>query len=269
MKIIFLFFFGFMLTSCNMEPLEVYSELNSLRILEISVNSPEVNTFDSPVVVSIQPLISDINGGTTSLDVTVDFCLDPGIAFGVEPVCDGNNATTQTFTPNAGTYRTGVGPVFNKSLVFPSSILSVASAAARFNGLAGLITVTATRGSESVQAFRRVLFPEKTSGLNLNPGVIDILVNSSPWTVPTAETTVVAQLSGGSAESYQFKTENGNLRSLTEKLEVSWFTSNGSFQLSRTDENQSNIWTPAAGGGVLVIVVRDGRGGSAHLIKSW
>ncbi|MFP5518885.1 MAG: hypothetical protein ACLGGX_03220 [Bdellovibrionia bacterium] len=269
MKIIKLILILGFLTSCNSEPLEVYSELNSLRILDIAVNTPEVNTFDSPVTVNIQPLISDVNGGVASVDVTVDFCLDPGVSFGAEAKCDGSNATTQSFTPNAATLRTGVGPLFARSLVFPSAVFNLANDAARFNGLAGLVTVTAVRGAETIKAFRRVLFSEKTSGLNNNPSATDVLVNSGAWAVPTAVATVLAQITPGSAESYQFKTENGDIRNLTEKLDVSWFASKGTFKYTRTDGDQNNEWTPESGSGVLVIVVRDGRGGSSHVIKSW
>lgn len=269
MKHIVIIFCCGLLLSCNNEPIKVYSELNSLRILDIAVNTPEVNTFNSAVTISVQPLISDVNGGTASIDVTVDFCLDPGIAFGAEARCDGSNALSQSFTPNSAVQRTELGPSFSRSLVFPSTIFDLASAAARFNGIAGLVTVTAVRGSESIRSFRRVLFSEKSSGLNSNPILTDILVNGSPWALPAAKATLTAQISSGSAENYQFRTENGDLRSLVENLDISWFSSKGTFKNTRTDGDQSNEWTPEVGSGVLVIVLRDGRGGSSHVIRSW
>ena len=75
--------FLFLFSSCNND-LKDYSRLEGLRVLALVADKPEVNTAGP---IQIQPFISYPEGGSTTLDVSYEVCLDPGIDRGADLEC--------------------------------------------------------------------------------------------------------------------------------------------------------------------------------------
>lgn len=254
--------------SCSEEPLMEYSKLESLRILDINVDVPEVNQLDTSMNFSLVPLLSDV-GGVGAVNLKWDICLDPGVAYGAEPVCPGNAISQQTHN-FVSAMRTEVGAVHVKTFNMPSAVFTLAGASGQFNGVAVLVTLEASTGSETVRSFKRILYTSKTTNLNGNPSLTGFLVKGSAWTgVPIEKSALTPILGAGSRESYEFKTEDGEIVTLQEELQVTWFASAGEFTRTRTVDTSSTEWTPAASPGVIVLVLRDGRGGSTTFIREY
>lgn len=260
---------GLLTLSCSEDPLKEYSKLESLRVLDINVDVPETNQLDANVNFSLTPVLSDV-GGTGAVNLKWDICLDPGVAYGAEPVCPGDSITQQTHN-FVSAMRTEAGAAQVKTFNMSSAVFAQAGEARQFNGVAFLVTLEASTSSETVRSFKRVLYTSKTSGLNNNPSLTGFLVNGAAWAgAPTVKSELVPVIGGGSQESYEFKTEDGTIVTLDEELQVTWFTSSGKMSRTRTVGTAMTEWTPEGSGpGVVVLILRDGRGGSASFIREY
>src|SRR5205085_549270 len=100
----------------------------------------EVNPGTS---VTLQPVVSDLNGGGRTLSVLVQTCIDPGISFGAPTHCGTiDSSTTSSFasgTLSANGTFTGLAPTISVSV--PAAPLNFVLAAAnlKFNGVAYLV----------------------------------------------------------------------------------------------------------------------------------
>jgi hypothetical protein len=70
-----------------------------------------------------------------------------------------------------------------------------------------------------------------------------------------------------SSETYQVMQNDGSFLTRTEEMLNTWFVSDGEFDFSRTTGSTENLWTPPGAkpsnrGMVILVVTRDGRGGS-------
>lgn len=265
-----------MLLSCSNEGLPKYYKLDRLRILALTVNTPEVqkSTAAETLTFQIAPFVSDI-GGAGNIDLTIQSCLDPGVNIGADPTCEGrpdmaSQSATISFADNERTGSTAA-PI-NVSINVPENFLAAYSPTLQHNGVAYLITVQAVRGSDSVKSFRRVLLSTKTP--NQNPILSDILgAGASLAALPLSKTNLSFSITG-SPESYEFKTTEGDLKALTEVFETTWFVSDGDLEVSRTFINETTEWTPPSaapiGRSVVVVgVLRDRRGGVSVLIRKF
>ncbi|MBU6376406.1 MAG: hypothetical protein KGQ59_10450, partial [Bdellovibrionales bacterium] len=73
---------------------------------------------------------------------------------------------------------------------------------------------------------------------------------------------------GSTADNYTVISSTGETLNRTEKLTVSWFTTDGEFEFSRTDAASSNKWTPPQTGTPRGLVIfRDDRGGMSAPIQ--
>ncbi len=274
------------LCGCSDDTLPQYSKLDRLRVLALLVDLPEIqNPSAGTTTVQLQPYLSDL-GGTGTLTLEVQSCLDPGVAVGAEPTCTGTQyaSSVQTVTVSngggagAGTFgdpeRTGVpaSGAISVGLTIPSGILSAYSAAIQNNGVAYLIHVKATSATSTVNAFRRILLSTKTP--NANPVMGDLLVNGgSLVSLPSGEVSLSFTASS-TAESYNYVNGSGSSSTLTEVFETTWFITDGTLANPRTLVGESTTWkTPegAASGrqSVVVGVLRDGRGGVAVLTRKF
>lgn len=255
----------FLLSACSEEPLDEYSVLDSLRILDIQVNTPEVNQLDTPVNFTVTPIVSDV-GGSSQLTVKMNICLDPGIDYGKDAVCDGSLVIDATEAA-PGTERTGALSARALSYTMLTAVFSQFSESIQYNGVPVIITLELSNGTQTVKSFKRVLFSTKSS-LNLNPTLNQFLVNGQAWSaLPTNKVELTAQTS--SAESYTYKTSDGDILNTTEELQVTWFVTGQELTRSRTLEGESTEWTPGVSPGILIGIVRDGRGGSSMLLQSF
>jgi len=262
--------------SCGNDDFPEQSELGDLRVLAISANTPEIN---AAATVTLTPLISYVNGGNTTLNISWEACPDPGIDFGADLNCDnapsGLKLTgTNTFAMStlSGTYYTGSAPTI--SLVIPSAAftyLGTLDSDIQFNGLDLIcfITYTDQNTGESIKVLKRVKLSTKAGGdLNTNPTLGNIQYNNSNLSAyPTTKGDMtVSSLSA--PQSYQLQTNVG-LKSFSEDMFVSWYASTGEYLFNRTDRDEKNTFTPSGSTGVFVVVYRDGRGGVTSSIESF
>lgn len=281
-----LVFLSLIFSGCSAENFPEFTKLEKLRILALSVDTPELQNPAAGVNnISLSPYISDV-GGSGTVRLEIQSCLDPGASLGQTPSCSGAlyASSVQSVTVTApggqadGTFgspeRTGIPSTgaITVGLTIPPSLLLAYASAIQFNGVAYLITVTATAGSQSVRAFRRVLISNKPP--NTNPTISAFFQNGNPLTsLPTRDTELSFSIVG-SPENYNFLSDEGNLISRTETMEVTWFVSDGSIANPRTTIGQSTIWNVPGGAPsgrkvVLVGVLRDGRGGMNVLTKTF
>lgn len=258
--------------SCGGGDFPKYYQLGDLRILAITAPTPEVAPGTT---VTLTPYISDLNGAGRTIAYSAEACTDPGVAFGAEPSCakatDRVSLGTGNLAGLAGPNYTGAVTTFNVTV--PASILTGRSAIDAHNGVAYLFVLTLTpSGSKSVTSFKRLIASSKATK-NSNPTLSDILANgSSLAALPATNSTLAPSIAAGSSESYTWQSLTGSTPQ-SEVLSMSWFTSDGTLDKSRTTSTESNGWKPPgtapAGRNVLLIgVLRDDRGGSAITIKS-
>lgn len=269
MKLFLLLTSLFLFVSCG-DDFAKQSKLGKLRVLSIQADTPEIN---AAATVTLTPLISFVDGGSTTLNYSWVACPDPGIDVGAPASCDSAQASlklsgSSTFNTAglSGTYFTGNATAI--SVVIPAAAftyLATLDSKVQFNGLNYIVLLTYTdpTSGQSTTALKTIKLSTKAGGdLNVNPTTGAIQFNGSTLSsFPSAEGKMtVASLS--SAESYEVQTDS-TTETISEKMYVSWFSSTGEFLYNRTNGNDENTYKPADSGGVFVIVYRDGRGGLA------
>jgi hypothetical protein len=262
--------------ACSNSNFPVYSKLDSLRVLVLVADKPEVNPGTT---VTITPSISDTQGGGRVLQFSASACPDLGVGGGATATCVGNPlavtiATNQNLTIlNAASFYTGAVDTF--TLNVPATALLGQSAINAYNGVSYLVTYQLS-GSDGVvltSSFKRIVVSQRLT-LNQNPSLTAILADGLALTaVPSKTASFSAQIPAASAEKFTYQDSSGNLQSSFESLQVTWFSNSGDFQYVRTNYLDSNQWTPGGaplGGHALFVgVVRDGRGGEAILEKNF
>jgi hypothetical protein len=85
--------------------------------------------------------------------------------------------------------------------------------------------------------------------------------------MPTSDSNFRVISPASSSETYQVMQNDGSFLTRTEEMLNTWFVSDGEFDFSRTTGSTENLWTPPGSkpsnrGMVILVVTRDGRGGS-------
>lgn len=261
--------------SCGDEFTE-QSKLGKLRVLAMTADKPEIN---AATTVLVTPLISFVDGGDTTLDYTWEACPDPGIDFGADVNCD--SATAALKLTGTGSFATSglsaakyTGVATNISLVIPAAVftyLGTLDSDLQFNGVDYLLILKYTDQTSGQEAtgLKRIKLSTKASGdLNTNPTVGAIQFNGVDIAAFPASEGKITVSNLSAAESYSNQTNVG-LRTFTENMYVSWYSSAGEFLFNRTDIGEENTYTPSGTDGVFVAVYRDGRGGIATIIESF
>jgi hypothetical protein len=256
---------------CANENLPSSQELGPLRVLGLIADKPEANEGDT---VQVIPIISDFSAASTSgprtLAYSWKFCADPGVALGVTPSCSGtligsgSGSITVSEAPLTTLPFSGKASSDPINLTIPAGVLAAISPEQASNGVPLVFTFELSAGSEVTRAFRRIIVTTRT-GAQLNTPVsltsLSGLTSGSPSTFPTTEAKLTPVLAS-SAETYTVISTTGENLTRTEKLTVSWFTTAGEFEFSRTDGSSPNTWTPPESGTALgLIILRDDRGG--------
>jgi hypothetical protein len=264
------------LVACSKNDLPKYASLDRLRILGLAVNTPEIqNPAAGTINVQMTPYLSDVTGtGTVSLEV--QSCLDTGVNLGAEPNCQGA-ATASSVQTVVATFadpeRTGTpAGAITVPLQVPANLLSSYSPSLQHNGVAYLITVKATRGSDVVRSFRRVLMSTKTP--NVNPALSDLLVNGNTLNSMPSGEVELSFTAATAPETYQWLTSDGNFQTQTEVYETTWFISDGEIESPRSKVGETITWkapgaAPTGRQAVVVGVLRDGRGGLDVIIRKF
>lgn len=263
------------LLSCNKDTFPKYAQLGDLRVLTIKAlaDQSEVNPGTT---VTLQPVISDLNGGGRTLSVEIQACIDPGVSLGAQPQCAHPDTTTSssfaTSTLSTGGTFTGDAPTF--TIAVPALPLNfvIAPAYLKYNGVAYLIiyTVKAPDGT-AVTAFKRLLVsdPSKTTK-NKNPAIGAVTSAGAPLansnTYSAAATDLGVTFTTG-AETYQVMGSDGSLSTAKESLTTTWFFTDGTMKFQRTGNNDSNHWEPSKPGtraAAIVVITHDGHGGEDY-----
>ncbi|MDA8793809.1 hypothetical protein N9N67_11225 [Bacteriovoracaceae bacterium] len=266
------------LLSCSEGMQKKYYRLEDLRILAMITDNPEVNSVQA---ITVTPIISYPDGGSTTLDISYEGCLDPGITYGEELDCDKGIADTRVSgtytynTSNLGTNSNYTGAVTPFSFTLPAInfvLLNSLTTKAAFNGIDYLIYITVidqNNSSQEIEVLKRIKLSSKTSGLNTNPTITGTIqadgVNLTSYPSSKVELTV-----GGLSdpESYELETDVG-LETIEENMQVTWFTNAGSLQYTRSVNNDPNEYDPRSNsGGTIVAIYRDNRGGITYKILS-
>ena len=266
-----------MMTNCGRNDLPKYQALGDLRILTIVVNDPEVNPGDT---VTFTPVLSDLNGQGRPINFAVQACVDPGVANGADPTCpnpDPVSIQTGTITIPAGASQTYTGPVAPFSLTMPdaNTIFANRSVADQYNGVIYLVQYNiSVPDGPAINSFLRVFVSNATTKTqkNQNPSITSVDLNDSPIpdtiAMPTSDSNFRVISPASSSETYQVMQNDGSFLTRTEEMLNTWFVSDGEFDFSRTTGSTENLWTPPGSkpsnrGMVILVVTRDGRGGSA------
>jgi hypothetical protein len=262
---------------CSKDTLPQYQTLGDLRILTIIVNAPEANPGDT---VTFAPILSDLNGNGRTINYVVQACIDPGIDSGADPICtnpDPASIQTGTVAIPAGASQTYTGPVASFSLTMPdaNTIFANRSSADQYNGVIYLVQYNiSVLNGPAVNSFLRVYVSSASkSQKNQNPSITSVDLNDTPvpvtFPMPTSASNFRVTFPASSTETYQVMQSDGSYLTFTEEMLNTWFTSDGSFDYSRTIGSDENLWTPpdskpADRGIVLMVVTRDGRGGATY-----
>ena len=269
MKVLYLTFL-LVFISCGGDDFPEQSELSGLRVLAITADTPEIN---SAATVSLTPLISFVDGGNTTLDYSWEACPDPGIDFGAELNCNSSPAAVKlsgssTFAMGglSGSYYTGNAT--NISIAVPSAVftyLGTLNSDIQYNGLDYVVFITySDQGSDAVlKTVKRIKLSTKAGGnLNTNPSFGTIQYNGLNLVAYPSSEGMFTISSPSNPETYDLQTNVG-LRSFSEDMFISWYSSTGEYLFNRTDVGENNTFTPRGSTGVFVAVYRDGRGGVA------
>ena len=265
-----------MMTNCGRDDLPKYQALGDLRILTIVVDKPEVNPGDT---VTFTPVLSDLNGQGRLINFAVQACVDPGVANGADPTClnpDPVSIQTGTITIPAGASQTYTGPVAPFSLTMPdaNTIFANRSAADQYNGVIYLVQYNiSVPDGPAINSFLRVFVSDATTKTqkNQSPSITSVDLNDSPVPdtipMPTSGSNFRVISPASSSETYQVMQNDGSFLTRTEEMLNTWFVSDGEFDFSRTTGSTENLWTPPGSkpsnrGMVILVVTRDGRGGS-------
>jgi hypothetical protein len=264
------------LGSCVDSKLPKYIELSGLRILTLVASTPEV---DAGSTVTITPVISDINE-TTSITYEAYGCIDPGVALGAKPTCDGNQTKTLlsqgTITSASNSEMaqnfTGNAPSFTATIPANAVIFSQRSSIDQYNGVSYLVTYKITNSSgQSVDSFKRVIVSIKTaSDKNTNPVVNNILSQGSALASNafpiSGKFTLQMDLGTNAAQTYPFKKADESIENRSEEITTTWFITDGSLKYFRSANQDTNEFTapdslPITRKSFLFSVSRDSRGG--------
>ncbi len=261
-------FFG----SCNKQNFTEFNQLGELRVLTIQALSDqsEVNPGTS---VTLKPVVSDLNGGGRTLDVTIQTCIDPGVDLGKKPQCTVPDSTISssfsTTTLGANNTYTGDAPSFTVNI--PSAPLNyiIAPLYVQYNGVSYLViyTLKASDGT-SVTAFKRIRIssPSKVTK-NRNPAFSSISSNGNILNTNNIYNQNILELAptfSVGPEGRQIMNADGSLRTDTDSILTTWFISDGKIKYQRTVNTDLNQWDlsdskkPQNRGVVLVVVAHDG-----------
>ena len=266
-KTIFIFFILFLI-SCGDDNFKKYATLSEFRVLGIVSDLPEVN--DTEVEISIRPIISDVNGNGRKINLKIEGCIDPGIATGEEINCDGGQKYALFFQEEidlAVAFPDSVytGALPNINLTLPAGILDNRSVFEQFNGIDYLLIFNFSSGDEvSLQSFKRIKVSTRVDK-NVNPtitemGNVTLIKGEQNLSITT----------NSEPESFLFYDLTGTISTGNEVFYLSWFSSFGEIENSQVYSNEVtkiNLESDPPEEGVLLVMLRDGRGGMDFLVK--
>jgi hypothetical protein len=248
-----------------------YNRLESLRILSLKVDQPEVAPSTS---VTVTPYISDLNGAGRTLSYTAEGCIDPGLSRGVEPTCDQASdrislGTGDISLSNSPSFKSPnySGPVQSISFTVPADIFTGKTAVEQKNGVNYILIyqIRAADGTQ-VKSLKRITASTRAQK-NTNPTLSALQSGGTDLSaLPASTAGLTPKFVTGSSETYEVIRATGTIDSVAETMLMTWFISDGTIDYTRTVDSSENAYTPPStlpqNHNVLIIgVLRDGRGG--------
>lgn len=262
--------FGFTLLSligCVDEDNDFF-QLGEFRVLAVQADTPEIDgTSQTPVTVTLTPIISDIDAGGRTIGIDIVACPDPGLELGNDPVCDPDLVTTQEISyisinsSTLGTRLTGAMPSFTVDI--PPGLLTGQTDQVKFNGLDYLVTMSFTAGNEIIKTYKRIVISEKIPK-NINPLIENVLINGeTTGSIQNLDELTIDVATGFAPETYDYINLDSDQIEKTEVYVVSWFTFKGITDLRRTFLDEIAVFekTPGETDPFVVALLRDDRGG--------
>ena len=255
-----------LISSCGEDGFKKYETLSTFRVLGIVANTPEVS--DNQSTVTLTPIVSDIESEGRQISVEVVACLDPGLSRGAEVSCEGQSfrqvisynggATVDLSTSLGGSLFTGAMPTVDVSI--PSNFLQGKSEFEKFNGVDYLVIFNFSSGGEQLlSSFKRIKVSTRPVK-NTNPSLGTV----SSVEIESENQELVVRNSS-TKETFDFYSLSGNLEQKDEVMYLSWFTSNGEIDNAQIYADESSELTfdnDLPSEAVIVVILRDGRGGS-------
>lgn len=271
-KIILVLLLATTIFSCSKDDLPDFNKVEGPRVLAIIADKPEANPGDT---ITITPVISDLNA-TTGVQDSIQVCIDLGISYGASPSCEGNptkvvvqNHRSLTL-PGVADNWTGAADTASFSIPLDAVIFYQRSDQDKYNGVDYIVEYTLHSPSGlNETAIKRIAVTESTKvAKNQNPTFTDIFANNvSMVNLPVGtKVNLTNNLTNASAENYLIKDAQGNLKSYTEELTVTWFITDGETKYYRSVVGGSNEYTgpgssPVGRSAYIMAVARDDRGG--------
>jgi hypothetical protein len=270
------------LSACADKDLPESSDLVNLRILGFKIDTSPASQraeFTAGETLTLTPIVSDLPG--SGLEFHADACIDPGVAYGAEPTCDGNASKVELnsgFTgmtlPSAANSYTGFGDSFTVTLPAESVLFANRSDAEKFNGVSYLVVYTLKSSNAYKYGFTRLLVSTKSTK-NLNPDISSINANGSALSsYPFGQVVNLSADLAVGAEAYQVQNQDGSFSNSTESVITSWYISDGDVNYLRTDSAQPTTQLTTAASApsgrktFVIAIARDNRGGSDAVIFS-
>jgi hypothetical protein len=247
--------------ACGGDDFRKVETLDSFRVLGVVTATPEVAEGAS---VTINALVSDVNGALASIDGSFERCVDPGISRGAPVTCefDPTKVTGNYDIPTAGfSNRTGLGP--NLTFLIPA-ILTGRTSIERQNGVGYLVILTFVVDGQEHKMFKRILVSDRASK-NLNPQIANILTNGTVVAGVPFSGDKLSIDTADSEQTYQVVNADGVVETRTEVFEIAWYTNRGNFDKpkARADED---VEFEGERADFIMAIARDERGGLAFAI---
>lgn len=242
---------------CSDSQLKKYFLLDSFRVIALETPTPEIQSGDS---VQLIPWVSDPKGAGRNLYITLESCIDPGVALGVSPLCQSNTLGYQKVI--SAQTATGLSAPFYTGAIQTLS-LSTSNTLLIQNGVL-LINVTVadqpdlTLAKDIIRSYRLIKI-STTTPKQTNPILTDILIQGQPMTsIPTQASDLSMQISAASFAPTQTP------------LITTWFVSSGEVETTKIIEPSSTLFTPSIEPKLLMIgVTRDNLYGLSVIQKSF
>lgn len=260
------------IAACAKTRIPPSQQLNTLRILALVVDTPEISPGGT---VTVTPWLSDFTGGGRTLTFSVKFC---PAWYGVEYYeCGEVSPTTielirdQKVTGLAAPNYTGAGPSFQVSVPAVPEGFADLSVARRFNGAPYRIeyNVRTEDGKAIYRANKAIVVSTKTPK-NSNPQITALLANGiAPTRYLEGGAQLNAEIPESSAELFQYQDPATNTQvEATDQLSTSWYISEGELSATATlgrirSLSYSPPETRSGKDLVIVAVTVDDRGGAA------
>jgi hypothetical protein len=271
-----LLFLSLLTLNCGSNDFKKYSQLEGLRVLAIVADKPQINPNQENAI-TLQPYISFVDGGETTLKIQYEACPDPGVGGGAKISC--KNANEELSVKGEYTFATEdfedqrfyTGFLPEQTIVLPlalTGVFNLLESSVQFNGFNYLVTfhISDESSDQSITSYKIIsLSSKEPEALAQNPSISGGIEVDGAEATGFPEGNVRLSVNGiAPPRQYEILTPSG-MKIINEGQFITWFSSSGELEFTRTDADASVKFSSKKNEGVIVAVVRDGRGGMTVL----